>query len=109
MIKRISKRLTKNKRKKQRSKKSTKSVGLIYYKMKNCKYCKIFEKELWPKIVNYCKKNNIKTYVVQRELYPELIPKIIKTYPSLMRYDNHYKVKVFNKKRNFSNIKRFLI
>ena len=101
MIKRKTKRKTKSKRSR---KGSTKPVCLIYYKMKKCKYCKQFEKILWKKIINYCKKNNIKTYVVQREIYPEIIPKIIKTYPSLVKYDNKDKITIFRDERTLNNL-----
>lgn len=97
---------------KKRSKKYTKRIKkeklLIYYKMKKCKYCKLFEKELWNKILNYCKKNNIKTRIIIRENNIKKIPNIIKIYPSLVKYDKKKKIILFKKERTFNNIKKFL-
>ena len=47
--------------------------------MNRCKYCKQFEKELLPQLINYCRKKDLRFYIVVRELNPELIPKRIKT------------------------------
>ena len=100
MVQRRSKRLTKRN--------SKKPVGLVYYKMMNCKYCKEFESELWNKIVDYCNKKGIKTHIVVRELNPELIPYKIKLFPSLVKYDKKDKMTIFKGKRTLNNIKRFL-
>ena len=105
MVQRRSKKRTKNKR---RSKGSQKTVGLIYYKIGRCKYCKEFESELWEKIVEYCNKKGIKTHIVIRELNPELIPNKIKLFPSLVKYDKNDKVTIFKGERTLNNIKRFL-
>ena len=43
------------KRFKKRSKKRSTVTGFIYYKMRKCGYCKIFEEELLNDIVNHCK------------------------------------------------------
>ena len=99
--------ISSKKRKNTIKKKRSKSFSLIYYKMKNCEYCKIFEKQLWKKIKDYCKKKNIKTLVVVRELNPEYIPDNIKSFPSLVKI-NKGKSTLFNKKRTINNIKRFL-
>ena len=104
MVKRRSKRRTKRRTKKV----SIKPVGLIYYKMGKCKYCKQFESELWKKIVKYCNKNGIKTHIVVRELNPELIPDKIKYFPSLVKYDKNDKMNLFKDKRTLNNLKRFL-
>ena len=66
MVKRIKNKLTKK-----RIKKSQKPVGLIYYKMNQCKYCKSFEKELWKKIVKYCNKKDIKTHMRMKKKIEE--------------------------------------
>ena len=63
------KRSNRSKKKKinMRSSKRTKrnnTIGLIYYKMSKCDYCKIFEKELWNKVINHCKKNNIMCFTI---------------------------------------------
>lgn len=105
MIKKKSKKYTKKRTKKEKS--NTKL--LIYYKMKKCKYCKLFEKELWNKILNYCKKNNIKTRIIIRENNIKKIPNIIKLYPSLVKYDKKDKMILFKKEKTLSNIKKFLI
>ena len=98
-----------NKRSNKRSKRSkrSKTTGLIYYKMSKCDYCKIFEKELWQKVVKYCNKNNIKHHMVVRELNPELIPNNINSFPSLVKYDKNMKTIVFKKDRTLNNIKNF--
>ena len=95
-------------RSKRSSKKSQKPVGLIYYKMNRCKYCKEFESELWGNIVEHCNKKGIQKHVVVRELNPELIPNKIKLFPSLVKYDKKDKMTIFKGKRTFNNIKRFL-
>ena len=56
-------RRTKRRNKRRTKKVSTKPIGLIYYKMNRCKYCKGFESELWKKIVKYCNKKGIKTFL----------------------------------------------
>lgn len=100
---------SKIKNKKRTNKKvPTKPVGFIYYKMNRCKYCKQFEKELLKKIIKYCNKKNIKTHIVVRELNPKLIPKSIKKYPSLVKYDKKNKMTIFNGERTLSNLKKFL-
>ena len=101
------------KRSKRYTKKRTKKVKLntkllIYYKMKKCKYCKLFEKELWNKIKKYCTKNNIKTSVIIRENNINKIPIMIKKYPSLVKYDKKGKMILFKKERTFNNIKKFI-
>tara|TARA_B100001094_G_scaffold150903_1_gene146099 strand:- start:599 stop:907 length:309 start_codon:yes stop_codon:yes gene_type:complete len=101
MVQRRSKRRTKKRN-------SNKSVGLIYYKMNRCKYCKQFEKKLLPQIINYCRKKDLRFYIVVRELNPELIPKRIKTFPSLVKYDKNYKITIFDKGRTFNNLIKFL-
>lgn len=106
MVKRRSKRLTK--RISKSNKKSTKPIGLIYYKMNRCKYCKEFEKELLPQLINYCRKINLRFYIVVRELNSELIPKRIKTFPSLVKYDKNYKITIFKDERTFNNLRKFL-
>ena len=112
MVKRRSKRITKMNRNKSRSKrkskKSQKTVGLVYYKMNKCKYCKMFEKELLPQLIDYCNKKGIKTHIVVRELNPELIPNKIRSFPSLVKYDKNYKMNIFRGERTFNNLKRFL-
>ena len=106
MIQRRSKR---NIKKRTRMKKSSiKPIGLIYYKMKKCKYCKQFEKDLWNKIKNYCKNNNIKISIIIRENNLKKIPIIIKKYPSLVKYDKNNKMTIFKGERTFNNIKKFL-
>ena len=105
MIKRRSKR--RNKRTKMK-KSSIKPIGLIYYKMNRCKYCKMFERELWKKIVDYCNKKGIKTHIIVRELNPELIPNKIKLFPSLVKYDKNDKMTIFKGERTLNNIKKFL-
>jgi len=97
-----------SKKRKMRSSKRTNTIGLIYYKMSKCDYCKIFEKELWNKVINHCKKNNIKHHMVVRELNPELIPNNVKSFPSLVKYDKNMTTTVFNNKRTLANIKNFL-
>ena len=87
---------------------SKKPVGFIYYKMNHCKYCKKFEKELLPQLINYCKKKDLRFYIVVRELNPELIPNKIKKYPSLVKYDKNYKITIFKGERTLNNIKQFL-
>ena len=104
MVKRRTKKITKRRTKKV----STKPIGFIYYKMKKCKYCKGFEKELWKKIVVYCNKKGIKTHIVIRELNPELIPNKIKYFPSLVKYDKNEKMIIFKGERTLNNLKRFL-
>jgi hypothetical protein len=103
---------SKNKRSKKRSNvrsnKRSKVTGLIYYKMSKCGYCKIFEKELWNKVINHCIKNNIKHHTVVRELNPELIPNNISGFPSLVKYDKNMVTTVFKNKRTLANIKNFL-
>ena len=105
---------TKKKKRKMRSSKRTNrsnrsnTIGLIYYKMSKCDYCKIFEKELWNKVINQCKKNNIKHHMVVRELNPELIPNNINSFPSLVKYDKNMTTTVFEEKRTLANIKNFL-
>jgi hypothetical protein len=103
---------SKKKKRKMRSSKKRKmrsnTIGLIYYKMSKCDYCKIFEKELWNKVINHCKKNNIKHHMVVRELNPELIPNNINSFPSLVKYDKNMSTTVFNNKRTLANIKNFL-
>ena len=102
MVQRRSKRRTQKKRR------SKKTVGFIYYKMENCKYCKEFEKELWKKIVNYCNKKGIKTHIVVRELNPELIPNKIKLFPSFAKYDKNDKITIFKRERTLNNLRKFL-
>ena len=97
-----------SKKRKMRSSKRSNTIGLIYYKMSKCDYCKIFEKELWNKVINHCKKNNIKHHMVVRELNPELIPNNINSFPSLVKYDTNMTTTVFNNKRTLANIKNFL-
>jgi hypothetical protein len=104
MVQRRSKKRTKRRTKKV----TTKSVGFIYYKMERCKYCKEFEKKLWKKIVEFCNKKGIQTHIVVRELNPELIPKRIKTFPSLVKYDKNDKMTIFKGERTLNNLKRFL-
>ena len=112
MVKRSIKRLTKMNRNKSRSKrkskKSQKTIGLVYYKMNRCKYCKMFESELWKELLNYCNKKGIKTHIVVRELNPELIPNKIRSFPSLVKYDKNYKMTIFKDKRNKKNLINFL-
>ena len=105
MIKRRTKRGNKRTRMK---KSSVKPIGLIYYKMNRCKYCKEFERELLPKLIRYCNKKGIKTHVVVRELNPELIPNKIKLFPSLVKYDKKDKMTIFKGERTLNNLKRFL-
>lgn len=105
MVQRRSKKRTKRRTKKV----STKQIGFIYYKMERCKYCKEFEKKLWKKIVEYCNKKGIQTHIVVRELNPELIPKRIKTFPSLVKYDKNNKMTIFKGERTMNNIKKFYI
>ena len=93
---------------KMRFKKRSTVTGFIYYKMRKCGYCKIFEEELLNDIVNHCKKNKIKYHKVVREMNPELIPNYIKTYPSLVKYDKNRRMKIFEGERTLSNIKMFL-
>ena len=102
MVKRRSKKRTQKKRN------SKKTVGFIYYKMKNCKYCKEFERELWKKIVNYCNKKGIQTHIVVRELNPELIPNKIKLFPSFAKYDKNDKITIFKRERTLNNLRKFL-
>ena len=102
-----SKKRSKN-RSKMRFKKRSTVTGFIYYKMRKCGYCKIFEEELLNDIVNHCKKNKIKYHKVVREMNPELIPNYIKTYPSLVKYDKNRRMKIFEGERTLSNIKMFL-
>ena len=111
MIKRKSIKKNPNKKSKKYTKKniSNKSIKLIYYKMKKCKYCKLFEKELWNKIKNYCNKNNIKISIIIRENNLNKIPIMIKKYPSLVKLDKKNKMTIFKGERTFNNIKRFLI
>ena len=104
MVERKSKRRTKRRTKKV----SIKPVGLIYYKMGKCKYCKLFESELWKKIVKYCNKKGIKTHIVVRELNPELIPNKIKLFPSLVKYDKKNKMTIYEGDRTLNNLKRFI-
>ena len=104
----IQKKSKKRIKKRTNKKVSTKPVGFIYYKMNRCKYCRGFESELWKKIVKYCKKKDIKTHIVIRELNPKLIPKSIKIYPSLVKYDKNNKMTIFKGERTFNNLKRFL-
>ena len=102
---------SKKRKRKMRSSKRTKgsnTIGLIYYKMSKCDYCKIFEKELWNKVINHCKKNNIKHHAVVRELNSELIPNNINSFPSLVKYDKNMTTTVFEEKRTLANIKNFL-
>jgi len=106
MVQRRTKRRSKRRTKKRRV--STKSVGLVYYKMMKCKYCKMFERELWKKIVEFCNKKGIQTHIVVRELNPELIPKRIKTFPSLVKYDNNNKMIIFKGERTLNNLIKFL-
>lgn len=87
---------------------SNKSIKLIYYKMKKCKYCKLFEKELWKKIKNYCNKNNIKISIIIRENNLNKIPIMIKKYPSLVKQDKKGKMIIFKKERTLNNIKKFI-
>ena len=47
------KRSKRNMKKRTKSKKVSKPVGLIYYKMNRCKYCKQFEKELLSQLIHY--------------------------------------------------------
>ena len=109
MVKRRRKQLTKRGSKRGSKKRNIKKpIGLIYYKMNHCKYCKAFEKELLPQLIHYCRKKNLRFYIVVRELNPELIPKRIITFPSLVKYDKNYKIIIFNKKRTLNNLKRFL-
>ena len=96
------------KRFKKRSKKRSNVTGFIYYKMSKCGYCKIFEEELLNDIINHCKKNKIKYHKVVREMNPELIPNYIKTYPSLVKYDENRRMKIFEGERTLANIKMFL-
>ena len=105
MIRRRSKR--RNKRTKMK-KSSIKPIGFIYYKMEHCKYCKMFERELWKKIVKYCNKKGIKTHIVVRELNPELIPNKIKLFPSLVKYDKNDKMTIFKGERTLNNLRKFL-
>lgn len=102
MVQRRSKRRTQKKRN------SKKPVGLIYYKMNRCKYCKQFEKELLSQLINYCRKKDLRFYIVVRELNPELIPKRIKTFPSLVKYDKNYKLTIFKGERTLNNLIKFL-
>lgn len=104
MVERKSKRRTKRRTKKV----SIKPIGLIYYKMEKCKYCKEFESELWKKIVKYCNKKGIKTHIVVRELNPELIPNKIKLFPSLVKYDKKNKMTIYEGDRTLNNLKRFI-
>ena len=76
--------------------------------MNQCKFCKSFEKDLWKKIVKYCNKKDIKTHIVVRESNKDLIPKRIKTYPSLVKYDKKNKMTIFKDKRNKKNLINFL-
>tara|TARA_B100000902_G_C26942002_1_gene731519 strand:- start:95 stop:403 length:309 start_codon:yes stop_codon:yes gene_type:complete len=101
MVQRRSKRKTKKRN-------SNKSIGLIYYKMNHCKYCKEFERKLLPQLIHYCRKKDLRFYIVVRELNPELIPKRIKTFPSLVKYDKNYKITIFNNERKLNNLKKFL-
>lgn len=101
-------RRTKRRNKRRTKKVSTKPIGLIYYKMNRCKYCKGFESELWKKIVKYCNKKGIKTHIVVRELNPELIPNKIKLFPSLVKYDKNDKMTIFEDERTLNNLKKFL-
>lgn len=104
----MAKRRTKKRTKRRTKKVSIKPVGLIYYKMEKCKYCKQFESELWKKIVNYCNKKGIQTHIVVRELNPELIPNKIKYFPSLVKCDKKDKMTIFKGERTLNNLKRFL-
>jgi hypothetical protein len=106
MVKRRSKRPKKKRTKMKKS--STKPVGFIYYKMDGCKYCKIFEKELWKKIVKYCNKKGIQTHIVIRELNPELIPYKIRSFPSFAKYDKNDKMTIFKRERTLNNLIKFL-
>ncbi len=76
--------------------------------MNRCKYCKEFEKELLPQLINYCRKKDLRFYIVVRELNPELIPKRIKKYPSLVKYDKNYKINIFKGERTLNNLIKFL-
>ena len=104
----LKKRKKSKKKSKMRFKKRSTVTGFIYYKMRKCGYCKIFEEELLNDIVNHCKKNKIKYHKVVREMNPELIPNYIKTYPSLVKYDKNRRMKIFEGERTLSNIKMFL-
>lgn len=108
MIQRIKRHTKIRSRKNTRRNKSNKPVGFIYYKMNRCKYCKQFERELLPQLINYCKKINLRFYIVVRELNPELIPYKIKLFPSLVKYDKTDKMTIFKNKRTLNNLKRFL-
>ena len=101
-------RRTKRRNKRTAKKVSTKPIGLIYYKMNRCKYCKGFESELWKKIVKYCNKKGIQTHIVVRELNPELIPNKIKLFPSLVKYDKNDKMTIFKGERTLNNLRKFL-
>jgi hypothetical protein len=103
------KRKTKRRKSKNTRRKKSKTVSLFYYKMKNCKYCKEFEKKSWKKILKFCKQKNIKTKIIIRELNPELIPPNIHLFPSLVKYDNKNKSTLFKGERNINKIKKFLI
>ena len=76
--------------------------------MKHCKYCKIFERDLWQSIVKWAQNNNIKTTVIERETNPDLVPSYIKSYPSLVSVTND-RPKVFLGERTLPNIKKFLV
>ena len=108
MVERRTKRRMKKRIKSKRSRKISKPVGLIYYKMNRCKYCKMFEKELLPQLISYCNKKGIKTHIVVRELNPELIPNKIRSFPSLVKYDKKNKTTIFKGERTFNNLKSFL-
>jgi hypothetical protein len=101
-------RRTKRRNKRTAKKSSIKPIGLIYYKMNRCKYCKGFESELWKKIVKYCNKKGIQTHIVVRELNPELIPNKIKLFPSLVKYDKNDKMTIFKGERTLNNLRKFL-
>lgn len=108
MAERRTKRRIKKRTKSKRSSKVSKPVGLIYYKMNRCKYCKMFEKELLTQLIDYCRKRDLRFYIVVRELNPELIPNKIKYFPSLVKYDKNDKMTIFKGERTFDNLKRFL-
>ena len=95
-------------RKTRQTRKMNQGKSLIYYKMKNCKYCKIFERDLWQSIVKWAQNNNIKTTVIERETNPDLVPSYIKSYPSLVSITNGHP-KLFSEKKTLPNIKNFLV
>ena len=84
-----------------------KNIKIIYFFMKGCKYCKLFEK-IWTKINESFLKKRFHLLKINGPQNKELIKKYhIKQYPTIIKIKNN-KSKIFKNQRTYKSLSEFI-